>query len=277
MREIKNTTNIFKRYRNPFLPLRVRFLYPDKKSNKIQNIIQDRQENNSFINLLRYINATRFSKIAYLENNIVGLLDRFTDDNISDEEVDEVKNKIIRDFYEITDIFYSDRNTINIHLKDRSIIVNRMSFIYPKIAEYHPDILTTDTRVGKCHLMAMTIARGLSEEAVIATGSMFTVTPRAKYLHSWIEEEINNETYCHDFTANISLKKEDYYNLFHIEPYEKITAKQFKEDQPSLLKLVVKNPIYTKLYLSSRDEAINIASKLPDIDLSNYSLDLSEK
>ena len=124
--------------------------------------------------------------------------------------------------------------------------------------------------LGKCHSMAMAIAQGLEETASVVTGSFYTVTPKARFLHSWVEEEIDNETYCYDFTFNIALKKEDYYKLFHVIPYEKISAKQLKEDRYTLAKLIAKDETYAKLYLSSRDEAIEIAKTLPDIDLEQY-------
>ena len=60
------------------------------------------------------------------------------------------------------------------------------------------------------------------------------------------------------------MKKEDYYYLFHARPYEKISKSQLIDDEKSLRKLLGKDDIYLKLYLSSREEALDIASKMAE-------------
>ena len=70
------------------------------------------------------------------------------------------------------------------------------------------------------------------------------------------------EIYCYDFTLNIALKKDDYYRLFHTKVFEKISHQQLMDDRELFLKLLAKNSIYSKLYLSSREEALNIAKTL---------------
>lgn len=275
---LKNTKNVFTRYKNPYVSMERRFVLPERTSRKRENAINKAYESPTFLNILKYINAVGLRKVKYLENNITGLLDRFTDDKISLDEIKKLEADILaRNKKTLKSISYEDRDKMTITLHNGRVIeAERLSHKYPKIAEYYPGILTIDTRKGRCHYMSMAIASGLSDEAVMATGTMYTTTPRAKYLHTWVEEEDNGETYCYDFTYNLSLKKEDYYYLFHTLPYEKITAKQYDEDLYQIMKLLDADPIHTKLYMSSRTEALKKASTLPDKDYSKYHLDFCE-
>ena len=271
---LKNTKNIFIRYKNPYLKPYDRFVKPEDKSRKREEIVNAFYANPTFAAYLKYLNATKLTRLPYLENNISGLLDRFTDDEVSDEEIAELQASIEkRNAKKIVSITTEGRDKMTITLKDRVIEAERLSHKYPLIAQYHPDILTLKGRKGKCHIMGMTIASGLGDDVVMATGTMYTTIPTAKYLHTWVEEVDHGEEYCYDFTYNLALKKQDYYYLFHAVPYEKITAKQLDEDKYKVMKLLDHEPIYTKLYMSSRAEAMKIADTLPDKDYSDYMID----
>ena len=260
---IKNTKNVFVRYKNPYASLHGRLIKPDDISAKREKAIYGVYENTTFKNVLKYMQARGLAKIVYLDNNLTGILDRFTDDNVSDTELNTIIAGVRkRHPKDIKDITMTDRDHIVISLKDRDIEAARLSNVYPKIAEYYPAVLTMEQRKGKCHAMSIAIASGLGDDAVIATGSMYHLTPRAKFLHSWVEETIDNTEYCHDFTYNLSIRKQDYYDLFHIKPYEKIPATQYKQDIKDVAKLVDKDLAYAKLYLSSRDEAMRLAKAL---------------
>lgn len=262
---LKNTKDIFVRYKNPYLSLHSRLVKPDDISARREEAIYAAYDNVTFTNMLRYLGARGLSKIVYLDNNLTGIMDRFTDDSVSDTELNTVIAGVRkRHSKEIKDITMDGRDTMTISLKDRDIVATRLSHVYPKIAEYYPSVLTMKSRKGKCHAMSIAIASGLGDEAMISTGSMYHLTPRAKFLHSWVEETIDDIEYCHDFTYNLSLKKQDYYDLFHIKPYEKIPASQYKKDVKDVAKLVDTDIAYAKLYLSSREEALSIAKTLPD-------------
>ena len=262
---LKNTKNIFVRYKNPYLSLNKRLIQPDNISAKREKAIYGVYENTTFTNVLKYMQARGLAKIVYLDNNLTGILDRFTDDSVSDTELNTVIAGVKKRHHkEIKDITMTGRDHIVISLKDKDIEAARLSNMYPKIAEYYPSVLTMEQRKGKCHAMSIAIASGLGDSAIIATGSMYHLTPRAKFLHSWVEETIDGVEYCHDFTYNLSIRKQDYYNLFHIKPYEKIPASQYKLDVKDVAKLVDKDLAYAKLYLSSRDEALGIAKTLPE-------------
>ena len=262
---LKNTKNVFTRYKNPYLSLHNRLIKPDDISARREKDIYTAYENTTLKNILRYMHAKGLSRLVYLDNNLTGIMDRFTDDNVSDTELNTVIAGVRkRHSKEIKDITMDGRDTMTISLKDRDIVATRLSYVYPKIAEYYPSVLTMESRKGKCHAMSIAIASGLGDETKISTGSMYHLTPRAKFLHSWVEETIDDTEYCHDFTYNLSLKKQDYYDLFHIKPYEKISASQYKKDVKDVAKLVDQNLAYAKLYLSSREEAISIAKTLPD-------------
>lgn len=260
---VKNFTNIFKRYKNPYLSLDKRFIVPDNKSVELENLYNKSLKSQSFSSLMQYIKATAFSKVTDTDNAVTVLLDVFTG-NYSDEFFDGFSQFQKDRFPDILDIQTEDRNKISITLKDGRVIdATKLSFNYPKIAEYYPEVLDRGARKGNCHTMSTKIASGL-DNAIIATGSIYTILSRAKYLHSWVEEKKDGDIYCHDFIYNISLKQDDYYSLFHVKPYEKITPRQFVEDMDAFKKLLFINSTYSKLYLSSRKEALEIAETLPD-------------
>ena len=264
---LKNTKNVFTRYKNPYLSLDSRFLKPDNKSAKREEDIYAAFDNTTMKNVLKYLRAKGLAKIVYLDNNITGIIDRFTDDSVTDDEL----NKVILGVKErhskaIVDIVMQDRDTITIKLKDRDIEASRLTHTYPKVAEYYPAVLTMESRKGNCHAMSIAIASGLDDDTIIATGSMYHLTPRAKFLHSWVEETRDGVEYCHDYTYNLSIKKQDYYSLFHIKPYEKIPAKQYRQDVPYVARLIDKDITYAKMYLSSREEALKLAKTLPEVD-----------
>ena len=270
-KKLKNIKRIFVRYRNPYQSLERRFRTCELKGKSLENDIISAGENPTLINILKYIRASGFRKLNMLDNNLLGLLDRFSDVEISEQELNECIEKLRKNFpQDIIDVSCDNRDKLKIQLKDRVIDAETLTHRYPKIAEYYPSALTLESRKGKCHQMSLAISQGLGDDCNVVTGSYYTVTPRARFLHSWVEEEIDNETYCYDFTYNIALKQKDYYKLFHVIPYEKISPAQFREDRELLARLVGKSELYSKLYLSSREEALDIAKNLPKIDSTEY-------
>lgn len=264
---IKNFTNIFKRYKNPYLSMDKRFIEPDEKSCELENRYNKSLTSDSFSALMQYIKTTAFSKIADTDNAVTTLIDVFTGDDYSDDFFRGFLKYQQDRFPKIIDVKTEDRNKIDITLKDGTRFnITKLSYLYPDIAKSYPELIDRSTRKGDCHTMAVRIAKGISDDTVIATGSIYTLLSRAKYLHSWVEEEKDGETFCHDFTYNISCTQQDYYSLFHVKPYEKITAGEFTADLEPLAKLLYTNEKYSKLYLSSRAEALKIAKTLPDVN-----------
>jgi len=251
-KQLKSIKNIFVRYRNPYQSLDKRFRTCEIKSKQFEDDIISAEENTTFLNLLKYIRATGLKKLNTVDNNILGLLDRFSDNQVTDEELNEFIEKIKQNNpKDIIDISYENRDTVTIQLKDKIIEAETLTHRYPKIAEFYPAVLTLDSRKGKCHQASLAIAQGLSDDCQIATGSFYTITPRARFLHSWVEENIDGETYCYDFTFNIALKKKNYYSLFHIIPYEKISSSQFRQDKELVARIVNKNELLEKEVLIS--------------------------
>lgn len=261
---LKNLTNVFKRYRNPYLSLDKRFIAPDRRSDKITDLISESLQDDSFSSFLKYIRATKFTKLDNISNLLIYILDIFSDQTISDEDLESFIDLSIAENPKLLAVDLIGRDQISFKLQNKEFDAQTLSSIYPSLQELFPDILTHKTRHGRCHEMSIGLALNLSDDAIVATGSIYTISPRAKYLHSWVEEDVDGETYCRDFTYNISLKQDDYYSLFHIKPYDKISAKQIKADYHDIIKLLDTDERYSKLYLSSREEALRIAKTLPD-------------
>lgn len=261
----------FNQYKNKRLSLEDRFVNKENKKMSKESRYYEliNKDNMSLLDLLKAECLSPLSMPFTLENNMLSTIDRFTDESISNEEIDGWINYTLENNkMDLLSVTYSDRNKINFNLFNKTITVEKLTSKYPKIAKFFPEILKLDTRKGKCHFASMVLAKGLEDSAKVVTGSVYTTTPSFRFLHSWVEEEIDEKTYCYDYTLNTSMLKEDYYRLLHAKVFEKISWQQIEQDEKSLIKLVATNPIYSKLYLTSRDEALKVADTLPEIDTS---------
>jgi hypothetical protein len=276
MNKVTSFFRQFNQYKNKHLSLEDRFVNKENKRMSKESHFYEliNKENMSFLDFLKAVCLSPLSNPFTLENNMLSTIDRFTDESISNEEIDGWINYTLENNkMDLLSITYSDRNKINFILFNKTISAEKLSSKYPKIAKFFPEIQKLDTRKGKCHFASIVLAKGLEDSAKVVTGSVYTTTPSFRFLHSWVEEEIDDKTYCYDYTFNISMLKEDYYRLLHAKVFEKISWQQIEQDEKSIIKLVATNPIiYSKLYLTSRDEALKVADTLPEIDTSNLQL-----
>lgn len=188
------------------------------------------------------------------------LIDLFTKKDMTDEAVDQ---RIA--YYNRNGIFANgkrvDREALVFEMDGKKIVVRTLTSASPGLAQVFPALLTSE-RNCKCHEGSINLASILGEDSQIVTGSYYILSPKSTVLHSVVEKEIDGEIYVLDYDSNTLWERDDFYQFFHFQPFEKISQKTIKKDTDDLLFLMGKDNDYCKLYLTNRDEAIALSKKL---------------
>ena len=254
----------FARYKNPNLSNYERFIAPDEASTAwgkeyLRLMSQPR-------GLLRDIAVARhlgLTKRDVFGHDIYKFTSVFTIDKHDDDYISDLLSFIVgKHPNRIKHAKRVGKESFEFLLSDGSYIWGRtLSEICPNLYKDHPE-LTTDKRKGKCHDMSMALVGTLgSPEARIATGPIWSLSPKSTILHSWVEDKVNGDEVVFDFTLNIMMNKDGYYKIMHIsEPFERISNEELMADIQILARASEIDPeIDGKLYLSSREEAMEKA------------------
>ena len=254
-------------YKRKDLSIEDRFIAPEKKGQKWRDKFlawsQDKNPITSVINF--YARGYLFTRIEPWRYELDYMLRNFTLSNVSDEEVDKIidtcKNLQKR---KVKDIKRKGRDSISIKLKNgREINAVAITSWFNDIDQVLPQITTND-RLHKCHTMSRKLAVELLQNNIpsfIATGVVNELSKKDKYLHSWVEMEKDGKDLVLDPTKNIIMRKENYYYLYQAEEVERIEAETLYNDEEMFWDLCSVDPYYSKLYLYSRDEAIETWKK----------------
>ena len=199
--------------------------------------------------------------INFNKQAIDKLIDRFTKASFTDEEID----KII-EAYNKLGIFTNgrrvDREALVFELDGKKTVVRTLSVASPGLLNYFPELQTND-RTCRCHEGSIQMARALGLEGRrVTTGSYFILSPMSMVLHSVAEVEIGGDPYVVDYESNTLWERDDFYKFYNFEPFESLPWETIEKDMDNLVFLANIDKDYTKLYLTSRDEAMAIASKL---------------
>ncbi len=259
---LKNFVNVFRRYKNPYASLENRFIKPEKKSNKWLEALNKNLPDKSLKGYFQFAFLVNFSKLSFFEGDLLNLIDTFTKEPSRKEEIDDqiermknyYKNKI--DDIEIMD----DNNHIKVKLKGnrgKCIQATKLTRCFSELKEQMP-LLLTDERDQKCHGISCALLPALPKASVV-TGKVYLWNRQATYLHSWLEQDFDGETFVLDGEINALMTKKDFYKMYHAKPLEKISHQQYMQDKEVVKRLWNKEADYIKLYLSSRDEFMEIA------------------
>jgi hypothetical protein len=266
---VKNLTSVFRRYENRYLPLNCRFVTPDNRSVqflKNYDVIANRSYLQSLIHPSDTIKMA-FLKPDYQSNALIYFINQFTQiETVSDEEIELLVANITNNPQDkIKNIEYEDRDSCTITLSNgREIYFQTITSSFDDVLDICPDLLS-DARDRKCHGRSLTLAHYINNKCRCVTGSVWSATPRAKTLHSWVEMDVEDAVLCVDNNMNVVMGKADYYYFMHPKVIESISDKNIDEDIPAINYFIAhssdKNP-YIKLYCSSRNEAIELYNKL---------------
>ena len=115
--------------------------------------------------------------------------------------------------------------------------------------------LRSDERYRKCGEMAISIAYSVDENVNIIIGylNMFN----GKIIHSVIERFKDSESYIFDYTRNLVMRKEDYFDITNFKVLNIVKNSDLKKD----IELLRGLNIYTKPYLIFRDEMMRDLNK----------------
>ena len=251
-------------YKKTDLSLYDRFWAQEKESEQwLNDVIKAQKEKNEVLRqtMLHELSLDGKINIDLKRNSIDKLIDMFTKSAYSDEEID----KFIDNFNK-TSIFENgrrvDREALIFDLDGKKTVVRTLTVASPDLVNYFPELLT-DERTCKCHEGSIHMARTLNIEGrKVTTGSYYLLSPMSMVLHSVAEVNIEGNDFVVDYESNTLWEKEDFYKFYNFEPFESIPWETINKDMNDLVFLANTDKDYTKLYLTSRNEAIQIAKEL---------------
>lgn len=256
------------RYKRTDLSLYDRFWAEEKESEKWLKEALDISKEQNLERKKELIDKLTFNgKLSFdlKKENIDRLIDKFTKINYSNEMIDqdiELYNKLCL----FANGRRDGREAIIFDINNKKTVVRSLSGTNPALLSYFPE-LETKERNRKCHEGSIKIARVLGMENMrVTTGSYFVVSPKSMVLHSVAEGDIGGEPFVIDYDSNTIWEQEDFYKFYNFEPFESISQATLNEDMEDLLYLLQQDKDYAKLYLTSRDEAINKVKELKGLE-----------
>lgn len=265
--KIKNLTGIFRRYENRYLSLNRRFVLPDDRSDRFIELYKRVCDRSYLDNLLHPIDTFKvgMSKFDFEYGALLSFINFFTcHEEISDEDVVNKKKLFEAEKY-VDSINYTNRDKCLIKMANGDEIkFKTITSSFNNVLKEFPDLLNFE-RCGQCHHRSISFTTYISDPCECVTGVCWSLMAGAKFLHSWVEINVDGDIYCLDNNYNLLMKKEDYYKIMHPRVIERISDKDIRKDEKVVKylckKSTSKNP-YIKLYCASRDEGLEMYNKL---------------
>lgn len=146
-----------------------------------------------------------------------------------------------------------------------SFYVNKLSKYEPRILRQLPDI-EYPTRGGKCHpygvITTLCFANNKNFETNFVTGRIYQMSPKAKYLHSWVEISDGEKEFVIDATRNAIYSKEAFYYINHVGETARVHSSKLKEDYEMIRKLTDYDNIAVKIYYENPEKGRKLYKKL---------------
>lgn len=199
-----------------------------------------------------------------VENTLYELIKYFTYRELDEAKIsnmiDSLKNVGIEAKIE-NDILFISSEELNFQ-------VLKLSRIEPKILIQLIDI-EKPSRGGKCHpygvVTALCYNNNKNFKAHFVTGRIFQLSPRAKYLHSWVEIEEGKNVYVIDPTRNSIYPKDAFYQINHVGETVKIHSKDLKVDYPMIRALTDYDGYAVKVYYENPERGRRLYKKLVEL------------
>jgi len=248
-------------YKNPNLSLIDRFKTPEKKGSNWRHEFEDWKKEKDPISFVHWFTkGYAFTKIEPWREDLHDFIYHFTLKEFKDKDFDEYTKLLLK--YRknhIKQVRRDKRDELWVTLKNNKKwhFVTLTSY-YPDICNFIPELLTTK-RNNECHSLSRKIAlqhyvEGMNAELV--TGIVSELSPKYKYLHSWVEIEGDGQIIAIDPVKNVVMDKKVYDKLFDAVELERIDGETLYEERDAYWDLVALDNYYSKLYLCSRDEAL---------------------
>ena len=121
-----------------------------------------------------------------------------------------------------------DTNKMKLCYKNENIEFSKLSdLLVGSVEEVRPiktELLKYKVRKGKCHYRAIEFFPSIGKNLV--TGYVDDASGKVRTVHSWLETEKN----VIDYTSNLVISKEDYYQLMNVEVLSVIAKDDFLGD-----------------------------------------------
>lgn len=158
----------------------------------------------------------------------------------------------------IANIIYDD-NSFVFDAEGLTFIAKKLTHEFPELKRYLTDI-ENRTRVKKCHPYSVVLANFLeinnSDNACkisLVTDRIYQLSHKAKFLHSWVEVEIDGNCYVLDSTKNLIIDRDAYYEICHVQQPEKVDSKQLLKDYKLIRKLTDYDEYLVKVYYENAE------------------------
>ena len=179
---------------------------------------------------------------------------------------DAIKRELLY-LYKDVKIRYNDR-VLKVDTDDYSLTTNKITDLIPNINSLMDGVdLNNESRIGHCHIEAFDLSKNLNMPNRLVTSYIYGTTDLSKFLHSFVEVNINGKEYVIDCTINSIMNKEAFYKIHHIEKEDIISIidnKTLKDDLNKYYDLLNKSIINERDYEIFREEFINEFKKKED-------------
>lgn len=158
----------------------------------------------------------------------------------------------------ISDIMFVSSNEF-------SFCVKKLSLFEPRIKDKLKDIEIED-RSRKCHPYGVVTALYFDKlkeyETKLVTGRIYQLTPKAKYLHSWVEIKDNENTFVVDPTKNAVYLKDIFYDINHVGEVAILSADEVKRDYDIIKSLTDYDNYAVKVFYENPERGRMLYKKL---------------
>jgi len=254
----------FSRYKKKGLSLYDRFIKPEEKDTEWGKKFFEAKESKGIVGFFQFAKYFYSSKIDVYSTDLIYLIQNFTlDKELREIDIEKQIVKLKKKWkWRLKDIEIVDEGK-QLLFKPRfqkEFRATKFTAISPEV-NVVSDKLETLERQGHCHWLSIYMAMSYVDTTVM-TGEVWTFANKIRSLHSWVEQTTEDGIQlCVDLTNNVLMRKKAYYSLFHVKPIEEITREQIIKDMEIIAPLTDLDGCYTKLYLSSREEALAIAEE----------------
>lgn len=158
----------------------------------------------------------------------------------------------------ISDIMFISSNEF-------SFCVKKLSLFEPRIKDKLKDIEIED-RSGKCHPYGVVTTLYFDKldeyETKLVTGRIYQLTPKAKYLHSWVEIKDKDNTFVVDPTKNAVYLKDIFYDINHVGEVAVLSADDVKRDYDIIKSLTDYDNYAVKVFYENPERGRTLYKKL---------------
>lgn len=163
---------------------------------------------------------------------------------------------------------------IDVEIKGNALYISSedLNFRVVKFSKYEPRILATlkdieePSRGGKCHpygvVTTLCYANNKNFETHFVTGRIYQLSPKAKYLHSWVEISDSKDVFVIDPTRNAVYPKDAFYYINHVGDTVRLHSSEVRKDYDMIRALTDYDDYAVKIYYENPERGRNLYKKL---------------